>query len=311
MLKHLTTLSIIIAPLFASPTPLPLTTTILSSDYTSQGHLQVLNASTPYFPGAGPITGCITSSFTWTLDTSACGLFNGNRTVYNQSIGMWMYAFGTEEGACGLVEGGRVTCSSGGIKSQGKWSTPNSTIAGIPLYMMGWANWPIQNWPSQGVDVDVWNTLVSNPVPGVVLEGFGKSFTELEKVIKLWQELLKPDGYRLLDWDTRQNLSKDLRLGQAHGVRLLKCIDNFDLSRHEDADEAIYAELARQIKKSAKDVGIVDTRTERLFFDYAIEVENMNTKTSTSLRKNTVVMDEYAEWKLMWPKAIGEQGVMV
>lgn len=33
-----------------------------------------------------------------------------------------MYAFGTEEGLCGLVESGRVTCSNEGIQSQGKWS---------------------------------------------------------------------------------------------------------------------------------------------------------------------------------------------
>lgn len=43
--------------------------------------------------------------------------------------------------------------------------------------MMGWANWPVQMWPSSGVDVDVWNTLVDNPAPGVYLDGFTRSFS--------------------------------------------------------------------------------------------------------------------------------------
>ncbi|TGO23776.1 hypothetical protein BPAE_0122g00320 [Botrytis paeoniae] len=177
MFKYLTMLPIFLTPLLASPTPLPLTDTTLSTDYTSQGNLLALNASAPYFAGAGPITGCITSSFTWTLDTTACGRFDGIRTVYNQSIGMWMYAFESEQGTCGLVEGGRVTCSETMVKNQGKWSAPNSTISGVPLYMMGWENWPVQRWPSSGVDVDVWNTLVDNPVPGVYLDGFARSFS--------------------------------------------------------------------------------------------------------------------------------------
>ncbi|KAF7868612.1 hypothetical protein EAF04_005143 [Stromatinia cepivora] len=177
MFKHLPFLPIFAVPLLASPTPVPLTTTTLSTDYTSQGYLLALNASAPYFTGAGPISGCITSRFTWTLDTTACGVFDGTRIIYNKSIGMWMYAFGSEEGICGLVEGGRVTCSDTKIESLGKWSAPNSTVSGVPLHMMGWANWPVEQWPSYGVDVDVWNTLVDNPVPGVLLEGFAKSFS--------------------------------------------------------------------------------------------------------------------------------------
>ncbi|TGO52849.1 hypothetical protein BOTNAR_0312g00100 [Botryotinia narcissicola] len=177
MFECFTILPIFLVPLLASSTPLPLIETTLSTDYTSQGYLIALNASTPYFAGVGPVAGCITSIFTWTLDTTACGLFDGTRTVYNQSIGMWMYAFRSEEGACNLVEGGRVTCSETGVKIQGKWSVPNSTESGVPLYMMGWANWPVQRWPSSGVDVDVWNTLVDNPAPGVHLDGFARSFS--------------------------------------------------------------------------------------------------------------------------------------
>ncbi|KAF7886628.1 uncharacterized protein EAF01_011306 [Botrytis porri] len=177
MFKYFTVLSIVLAPLLASPILLPLTETTLSTDYTSRGYLLALNASAPYFAGAGPITGCMTSNFTWTLDTTICGLFDGTRTVYNKSIGMWMYTFGSEKGACGLVKGGRVTCSETEVENQGKWSVPNSTISGVPLYMMGWANWPVQRWPSSGVDVDVWNTLVDNPVPGVSLDGFVRSFS--------------------------------------------------------------------------------------------------------------------------------------
>ncbi|KAK6594096.1 hypothetical protein H4I96_11009 [Botrytis cinerea] len=177
MFKHFTILPIFLAPILAFPTPLPLTETTTSTDYGSQGYLLALNASAPYFAGAGPLAGCMTSSFTWTLDTTACGIFDGTRTVYNKTIGMWMYAFGSEKGPCGLVEGGRVTCSETGVENQGKWSAPNSTITGVPLHMMGWTNWPVQRWPSSGVDVDVWNTLADNPVPGVYLNGFSRSFS--------------------------------------------------------------------------------------------------------------------------------------
>lgn len=122
MFKYFTTLLIFLAPLLPSSTPLPLTETTLSTDYTSHGYLIALNATAPYFAGAGPVAGCITSIFTWTLDNTACGLFDGTRTVYNQSIGMWMYALRSERGTCGLIEGGRVTCSETGNKNQGKWS---------------------------------------------------------------------------------------------------------------------------------------------------------------------------------------------
>ncbi|KAG4032456.1 hypothetical protein MFRU_007g03580 [Monilinia fructicola] len=173
---HLAILPLFLPFLFASPTPLPLPTSTLSTDYTSLGYLVALNASAPYFPGAGPVAGCMTSSFTWTLDANACGLFDGARTVYNASIGMWMYGFESREGVCGLAEGGRVTCSGTGVVA-GSWSAPNSTVSGVSLYMLGWANWPVQTWPREGIDVDVWNTLVSDPVPGVLLEGFAKSFS--------------------------------------------------------------------------------------------------------------------------------------
>lgn len=71
--KSLVTLLLSITPLLASPTPLHSAKTTLSTDYTSHGYLLALNASAPYYPGVGPITGCISSSFKWTLDTSAMG----------------------------------------------------------------------------------------------------------------------------------------------------------------------------------------------------------------------------------------------
>ncbi|PQE32201.1 hypothetical protein CJF32_00009882 [Rutstroemia sp. NJR-2017a WRK4] len=171
-------LSILLPTLLASPLPLPTLSTAapLSKDYTSLGHLLALNASSPYFPGVGPVTGCITSSFKWTLDTTACATFDGTRMTYNKNIGMFMYDFVSEAGQCGLLEGGKVACGDE-VQEDGKWSAPNSTVPGTPLYMMGWANWPVQNWPSKGVDVDVWNTLVDNPAPGVVLQGFKRSFS--------------------------------------------------------------------------------------------------------------------------------------
>ncbi|KAM3084652.1 hypothetical protein ACMFMG_003115 [Clarireedia jacksonii] len=180
-------LSILFSTVLASPLPLPIPSAAvsLSTDYTSLGHLLALNASSPYFPGVGPVSGCITSSFKWTLDTTACAVFHGTRTTYNKQIGMFMYDFTSRAGQCGLLEGGKVACGNE-VLEDGKWSAhkavedclePNSTVPGVPLYMMGWANWPVQEWPSKGVDVDVWNTLVDNPVPGVVLEGFKKSFS--------------------------------------------------------------------------------------------------------------------------------------
>lgn len=82
MFKHFTILPIFLAPILEFPTPLSLTeTTTTSTDYESQGYLIALNASAPYFAEAGPAAGCITSSFTWTLDTTACGIFDGTRTV--------------------------------------------------------------------------------------------------------------------------------------------------------------------------------------------------------------------------------------
>jgi hypothetical protein len=115
--------SILLRTLLASPLPLPnLSTAVpLSKDYTSLGHLIALNASSPYFPGVGPVTGCITSSFKWTLDTTACATFDGTRMTYNKNIGMFMYDFVSEAGQCGLLEGGKVACGEE-VQEVGRWS---------------------------------------------------------------------------------------------------------------------------------------------------------------------------------------------
>lgn len=100
----------VLSPAFFSLSALLSIVDALPNDYLGLGHLIAQNASYTFYPEQIKTAGCISNSFSWTLDKTQCGTFYSQRGKFYKRPGHYQYVLKSQNGLCGLGEKDRVVC---------------------------------------------------------------------------------------------------------------------------------------------------------------------------------------------------------